>query len=154
MIKVIFSDGTYDLIKKYTNIYIRFTGGQMMPIPCDLRITVLEKDDILSRNRTMDQILKKYMLKTSWTEDEFVKRGFTDYFENEIKLNPEEIEEKLRILEKNKALKNEMYCSIMGEKLVNCWAKVNGKTAKDYAEEYNLTMQEAFFKMLGELACN
>lgn len=40
---LIFQGNKYNMIKKYSQYYIRFLGGQMMPIPCDIKISEDEK---------------------------------------------------------------------------------------------------------------
>lgn len=147
-----FDDGNYKLIEKYENYYIRFLGGSMMPLPCDLKISKIEKEAIVLGSESIEDIIRKYMKEIPWTEKEFIDRGFRDFLSNVYGLNEKEIGNVLERLEKNKALKNEMYISIMNEEFPkSCWAKINGKTAKEYAEEQGITYYEAYMYMLEKL---
>lgn len=148
----IFDDGNYKLIEKYKNYYIRFLGGSMMPLPCDLHISKIEKEAIVIGSESIEDIIRKYMKEIPWTEKEFIDRGFRDFLSNVCGLNEKEIGNVLERLEKNKALKNEMYISIMNEEFPkSCWAKINGKTAKEYAKEQGMTYYEAYMYMLENL---
>lgn len=52
-------------------------------------------------------------------------------------------------LNSNKALKNEMYISIMNEKFPEkCWAKVKGFTAREYLQNLGIDINIAYMKMI------
>ena len=70
----------YDVIKKFSHYYIRFIGGQMMPIPCDIKITDNEKDRILEGKTSIENVISDYMQIIPWTQTEFMRRGFEDFF--------------------------------------------------------------------------
>ena len=150
--ELILKSDKYDLIKKYSRYYIRFMGGQMAPIPCDLQIEDEEKEAILTGCVLMEQVLYTYMAKIPWTENEFIKRGFTDFFRYNYGMSPEEIEEAYNKLEKNKAFRNEMYQAIMqGQFPEKCWAKIEGKTALDYSQDCNYSIDETYMYMLNKI---
>ena len=152
-VRILFSDSKYDLIEKYDCFYIRFIGGSVMPIPCDIRIEDTEKDKILHEQVDMESIVKEYMKRIPWTENEFVKRGYTDFFANEYSMDKQEIDYTIDLLENNKALKIEMYVAIMNESFPNkCWARINNMTAKDIANAKQLSLKDSYMEMIKEIS--
>ncbi|WP_155832544.1 hypothetical protein [Butyrivibrio sp. VCB2001] len=148
--EIIFKDNRqYELLYRYSKYFIRFEAGEMMPIPCDLEITEDEKDGVLKGAISMSELLSKYMKTIPWTEKEFMRRGFTNFFREQYHCTDEEIERNLDKLSSNSALRIEMYIAIMNEKLpVNCWVKVNEKKASDYVNELGVDYAGAYMYML------
>ena len=83
----------YDVIKKFSHYYIRFIGGQMMPIPCDIKITDNEKDRIWEGKTSIENVISDYMQIIPWTQTEFMRRGFEDFFHYRFSMKSDEIEE-------------------------------------------------------------
>lgn len=147
--KIILHDEKYDVIYKYSNVYIRFIGGQMMPIPCDVKITEEENAELIKGKRKVEEILFEYRGKIPWTEEEFMRRAFEDYFAYVYNMNKDAIKEMISKLNSNKALKNEMYISIMNEKFPEkCWAKVKGFTAREYSQNLGTDINITYMKMI------
>ncbi len=86
-----------------------------MPIPCDYEITEAEKDAVLAGTISMLQVLTDNPREIPWSEKEFMRRGFTDYFREECHFSEEQIEESLDKLDKNSSLRIKLYFSIMDE---------------------------------------
>ena len=150
--KVIFSSEKYDVISKYTNHYIRFIGGQIQPIPCDLKISEDEYNDIIFGRKIIDDVIKYYMTIIPWTEEEFIRRGLEDFFIHRYRLNAEEIEEKICKLKNNIPLRNEMYMSIMNESFpIKSWARVKDLTATDYSKKMGTDWSDTYMHMLSLL---
>lgn len=151
--RVLASDKKYGLIEKYDCYYIRFIGGSVMPIPCDIRIKETEKEDILHEQEDMDSVVNRYMKSIPWTENEFMRRGYIDFFVNECLMGKQESTRMLDILENDKALKMEMYVAIMTGVFPNkCWARINNKTAKDIANKKQLGLKDSYMEMVRELS--
>ena len=147
--RIIVKTKKYDVIKKFSHYYIRFIGGQMMPIPCDIKITDNEKDRILEGKTSIENVISDYMQIIPWTQMEFMRRGFEDFFHYRFSMKSDEIEEIMAKLDLNKALKNEMYISIMNEKFpIKCWAKVEGMNAVQYSKKLGLNLDDTYMYMI------
>ena len=148
--EIIFTDDrNYQLLYRYSKYYIRFEAGDMMPIPCDYEITEAEKEAVFAGTTSMSQLLSENARNIPWTEKEFMRRGFTEFFMALNDCSDEDIESYLEKLSLNNALRIEMYCAIMDEKLpVNCRAKVNEKTAMDYSKELGLDYAGTYMYMV------
>lgn len=112
----------YDVIKKFSHYYIRFIGGQMMPIPCDIKITDNEKDRILEGKTSIENVISDYMQIIPWTQTEFMRRGFEDFFHYRFSMKFDEIEE------------------IM--------AKVEGMNAVEYSKKLGLNLDDTYMYMI------
>ena len=56
------------LIKKYDRHYIRFIGGQIEEIPCDLSITNKEAMLIIAKPEEIKNVRDAYKKKVEWTQ--------------------------------------------------------------------------------------
>lgn len=150
IMEIIFTDDrNYQLLYRYSKYYIRFEAGDMMPIPCDYEITEAEKEAVFAGTTSMSQLLSENARNIPWTEKEFMRRGFTEFFKALNNCSDEDIENYLEKLSLNNALRIEMYYAIMDEKFpVNCRAKVNEKTAMDYSKELGLDYAGTYMYMV------
>ena len=136
------------LIKKYNDYYIRFMGGQYSSLPCDIKVTLKEANEIINNPQAIVEIFNVYRGKVQWTINSFIESGLVDYLSNE-EYPSEEIKDIIRRLDKCEEIKFEMYESIMiGEFPVSGLVQICGKTAKDITKENDLDIGKSYLLLL------
>ena len=136
------------LISKYDQYYIRFIGGQHAEIPCDIKITNSEADNIIDNPEYILDVFNDYRKKTPWSVNAFIKSGLEDYLYEENYSNSE-VEQIIIRLNKFEEIKYEMYESVITEEFpVSGLVRVLGKTAKDIYEEKQLSIGDSYLELL------
>jgi len=139
------------LISKYEDFYIRFIGGQYTELPCDIKITKVEAEEIIDNPPCIKDIFNKYRKIIPWNSDSFIQMGFDDYFDRN-NYSKDEANNIISRLNKFKDIKIEMYESIMLDEFPICsLVKKKGKAAKDFSVEKGTSIGESYLLLL-ELA--
>ncbi len=137
------------IISKYNNYYIRFIGGQHTELPCDIQITVEEKDIIVKKPEEMRNIFNSYKEKLTWTMENFIIKGLKDAMFYEGIYTNDEIEEYLGLLSEHENIKYEMYESVMIENFPLASAiEVKGYTAEEIAKTKKCSICDAYIELL------
>ncbi len=129
------------LIKKYGLYYIRFSGGRMADIPCDLKISKDEIKIIKDSPEKIKEVRDLYKKKVPWTEEYFVNSALEDYFCYELEFSDKKIKSNMEKLDRHKDIKFELFETITNDSFPKASAiNVCGYTAKKLKEETKLSI--------------
>ena len=140
------------IIRKYSKYYVRFMGGAWSPMPCDVPISAEQKEAVIRKSITVEELLRKRWEVLPHGMEDYYRSGFSDFFEHKHPVGKAEFQRIMQVLSKEQSFRNEMYDAIMYEKFPRiCMAKVHGKTAKEYSKELGLGVNGTYLHMLKEL---
>ncbi len=129
------------LIKKYDRYYIRFIGGQMDDMICDLGITNKDAMTIISNHESIKPILDEYSKQVSWTKEYFIDNMIKEYMFYEVNMSEKRINLNIQKLNRHTDIKNELYFTISNEKFpVEGAISVCGYTAQKLKETTRLSI--------------
>lgn len=143
--EVLFTLDGLTLEKKWNGYYIRFMGGQMDDLPCEIRITSDEAAKIKKNKEKIREILDKYKDgQIPWTDEFFTNSIIVDY----LLFKGISIDRVKRIMNKFNeypVIEREFYLTIMFRKFPqNGGLRIKGYTAEELYRKYNLTLLDAY----------
>ena len=142
---VLFTLDGLTLEKKWNGYYIRFMSGQIEELPCEIRITSTEADEIKKNKSRIRDVLDKYKDgRIPWTENFFINSGIIDY----LLFKGISIDRVKRLINKFNDypfIEREFYLTIMcGKFPQNGVVSIKGYTAKKLYCKYNLTLLDSY----------
>ena len=133
------------LIKKFNNYYIIFLGGTHETIPCFLKISDSEAEQIIDNPEIITKIRDSYKGKIEWTEKYFVDSFIRDCLIYEYKLSKKRIKLNLEKLNRHEDIKLELYeTMVYGDFPKVGKIEVCGYTAKDIKNQTSLSILGAY----------
>lgn len=129
------------LIKRFNSYYIIFLGGIHETIPCFLKISGSEAEQIINNKEVIVKIRGSYKGKIDWTEKYFIDSFIRDYLTHEYKLSEKRAKLNLEKLNKHKDIKLELYETIVyGDFPKTGKIEVCGYTAEEIKNQTGLSV--------------
>lgn len=129
------------LIKRFNSYYIIFLGGLHEMIPCFLKISDSEAEQIINNKEVSVRIRDYYKGKINWTEKYFIDSFIKDYLTYEYKLSEKRAKLNLEKLNKHEDIKLELYETIVyGDFPKAGKIEVCGYTAEDIKNQTSLSI--------------
>ena len=129
------------LIKKFNNYYIIFLGGAHEIIPCFLKISDSEAEQIVNNPETISKFRDSYKGKIPWTEKHFIDSFIRDCLTYEYKLSEKRVKLNLEKLNKHEDIKLELYETVVYDDFPKTGKiEVCGYTAEDIKNQTSLSI--------------